>query len=419
MMRNYKQDHEPRLTVGYVSPGWPLSDFPSGVVAYIQNVKSGLGDKADVCILATMLKHFQANDNIIDLASFHLPKSISQSLLDKFFTSIGSSYLKSIQYKRDFSYFAKGFNRAIQKNYPQMDILEMEESFGLPVFLMKVSKIPIVVRLHGPNFIVAAYNNWQEDTDFKLRVLHEGKAIINSHGVTSPSMDVLQKVRDYYNIDLPYAKVIPNPIMPVNKANQWQLKPNIKPTILYVGRFESVKGGDLMLDAFRLIALKNKQVELVFVGPDRGVNLNGESIGFDRYLERFIPEDTIKKRIQFLGHCDSKTITDLRMSSLVTVVCSRYEVFCISLVEALATGCPTVATAVGGIKEIIVDNYNGLLAVPDSAESIAEKVLGLIDNPEKMLLLSKNAIKDCTERFSPKVIAAQTIDYYRSVLARC
>ena len=174
-----------------------------------------------------------------------------------------------------------------------------------------------------------------------------------------------------------------------------------------------------MLDAFRLIALQNKEVELVFVGPDRGVNLNGESIGIYNYLERFIPEDNVKRRIQFLGHCDSRTIAKLRSSSLVTVFPSRYENFPVSLLEALAAGCPTVATAVGGIKEIIVDNYNGLLAEPDSAESIAEKVLELIDDPEKMQLLSKNAIKDCTERFSPKVIAAQTVDYYRSVLARC
>jgi L-malate glycosyltransferase len=76
-----------------------------------------------------------------------------------------------------------------------------------------------------------------------------------------------------------------------------------------------------------------------------------------------------------------------------------------------------VATAVGGIKEIIVNEYNGLLAEA-TPESIADKALALMDNPAKMQLLSKNAIKDCTERFSPKVVAAQTINFYKSVLAR-
>ena len=90
----------------------------------------------------------------------------------------------------------------------------------------------------------------------------------------------------------------------------------------------------------------------------------------------------------------------------------------VSLLEALAAGCPTVATAVGGIKEIITDGYNGLLAEPESAESIAEKVLGLIESPEMLKLMSKNAIEDSKRRFSPTVIAAQTLDYYQTVLAK-
>ena len=139
---------------------------------------------------------------------------------------------------------------------------------------------------------------------------------------------------------------------------------------------------------------------------------------FKEYVERFVPESNIKQRIQFLGHCDSTVIAELRQKSLITIVCSRYEVFSISLVEALATGCPTVATAVGGMKEIIINEYNGLLADPESAISIAEKAIELINNPEKMQKLSKNAIEDCKKRFAPEVIAAQTVDYYRTILAK-
>jgi glycosyltransferase involved in cell wall biosynthesis len=109
-------------------------------------------------------------------------------------------------------------------------------------------------------------------------------------------------------------------------------------------------------------------------------------------------------------------IADLRKNSLVTIVCSRYENFPLSLLEALSAGCPTVATSVGGMKEIVVNGYNGLLAEPEP-ESIAEKLLELIEDPIKMPLLSKNAI-DCKKRFSPEVVAAQTIDYYKSVIAR-
>lgn len=281
-----------------------------------------------------------------------------------------------------------------------------------------MTKIPIITRLHGPWFLIGPILNAQDEERFKLRVFYEWEVIKNSHGVTSPSHDVLEKVKEYYGIDLPNAQVIPNPVLEVSVEKKWQYESEKKSTILFVGRFDSVKGGDLVIEAFRLIALKSKDIELLFVGPDRGLMIDGVNVKFDEYVERFIQEDGIKQRIQFLGHCDHDRISDLRKNALVTVVCSRYENFPLSLLESLAAGCPTIATAVGGMKEIVIDDYNGLLAESESPKSIAEKVLILVGDPEKMQRLSKNAIEDCNKRFSPNVVAAQTIDYYQSVLAR-
>jgi glycosyltransferase involved in cell wall biosynthesis len=118
-----------------------------------------------------------------------------------------------------------------------------------------------------------------------------------------------------------------------------------------------------------------------------------------------------------LGHLDHFSISALRKNSLITVFSSRYENFPISLLEALSTGCPTVAISAGGIKEIISNEYNGLLVDTQSPECIADKVLSLMDNPEKMQFLSKNAIEDCKKRFSPQVVAKQTVNYYRTVLS--
>jgi glycosyltransferase involved in cell wall biosynthesis len=98
------------------------------------------------------------------------------------------------------------------------------------------------------------------------------------------------------------------------------------------------------------------------------------------------------------------------------VVTSRYESFSLSLLEALSTGCPVIAPAVGGIKEIVSDGFNGILAEPNSAESIAEKIIALIGDTEKMKSLSKNAVEDCQDKYHPKIVAQQTLDYYNSLL---
>ena len=96
---------------------------------------------------------------------------------------------------------------------------------------------------------------------------------------------------------------------------------------------------------------------------------------------------------------------------------SRYENLPLSLLEALAAGCPTVSTPVGGIKEILINEFNGLVAEPQSPESMAEKVLNLLNDPAKMHRLSKNAIEDTKKRFSAKIVAGQTADLYKKVLA--
>ena len=418
-MKNQKQtlNKMATLTVGYTSPGWPLNHFPNGIVAYIQNITDGLDERVKHIVFASPVAKSENQDSCIDLSKQVVIRDLFKKASDHILNKVRLPITAPIRYKRYIDYEAQKLNSAIQQLSMPIDILEIEESFGTAQSFIKISKIPVVTRIHGPWFAMGDILKVNQVWDFKLRVAYEGKAIKNTHGVTAPSLDILEKVREYYDIALPHAQVIANPVKEVRVEKQWNYEMSKQPSILFVGRFDLIKGGDLMLESFRLMALKNKEIMLLFVGPDSGVSINGQLLSFSSYLERFIPEDSIKKRIQFLGHCNSDTIADLRKTALVTVMCSRYENFPLSLLEALAAGCPTVATAVGGIKEIITHGYNGLFAEPESAESIAEKVLELIENPEMMKMLSKNAIEDSKRRFSPTVIAAQTLDYYQTVLA--
>ena len=417
-MQNHSTHKNRKLSVAIASPGWPLNRFPNGIVAYTHNLLIGLDPIAKPVVLAAPLMMPEVKSRFIDLIKIELIRSSWQKLLDKILFRLKGGYVKKIQYKRNVAINAKRLLSVLNNSDLQLDILEIEESFGTTSLVVKKTKVPVVTRLHGPWFIHGPIMKMDSESDYQLRVFYEGEAIKNSSGVTSPSLDVLQKVRDFYGIDLPNAKVIPNPVCEVEPNNQWQYRSEAKPFILVVARFDLHKGGDLIVDAFKLIAQKNKMVELLFVGPDRGVTIDGVDLLFDEYVEKFVSDENTKKRIQFLGHCDQARITELRKTALVTIVCSRFENFPLSLLESLAAGCPTIATAVGGMKEIIIDDYNGLLAESESPTSIAEKVLMLINDPEKMQRLSKNAIEDCKKRFSPEAVAAQTLDYYHSVLDR-
>ena len=407
-----------QLCVIMLSPGWPLKAHPNGIVTYIQNIISGFDEHIRPIIITNNLYHENGDDTaVIDLSLFHKKRSIITKLCDK---GLGSKlmprYIRNKCREHKAKQHYQPIIRAIKTLNEKVDIIEVEESFGVAKYLVSQTNIPIITRLHGPWFIHGPIMQQDKKDDYNARVEAEGEAIKLSSGVTAPSLDVLDRVRAFYCISLPNAQVIPNPVPSVPQKNQWQYRASDRPAILVVGRFDLHKGGDLALDAFRLVASTHQEVELLFVGPDRGVLIDGVSYSFNDYLEAFIPEINIKKRIKFLGHCESGEISTLRKSATITFMPSRYDNFPMSLLEALATGSPIVAASVGGMKEMIVDDYNGLLAVSESAGSMAEKISQLLNDPEKMQYLSTNAIKDSQDRFSLETIAQQTEEFYRQVI---
>lgn len=75
---------------------------------------------------------------------------ILQRLVDKILRHIPFPFTELIQYQRTSLISAKRINLALQHlSYP-LDVLEIEESFGIPDFLLKITKTAIIVRLHGP-----------------------------------------------------------------------------------------------------------------------------------------------------------------------------------------------------------------------------------------------------------------------------
>ncbi len=88
----------------------------------------------------------------------------------------------------------------------------------------------------------------------------------------------------------------------------------------------------------------------------------------------------IDNRVTFLGSRDD--VFDLLPLFDLFAVSSRFEGFPIALVEALATGLPCVATAVGGIPEIIEDERNGLLVPSDDPDALGRAISRMIDEPE-------------------------------------
>jgi glycosyltransferase involved in cell wall biosynthesis len=152
-----------------------------------------------------------------------------------------------------------------------------------------------------------------------------------------------------------------------------------EPVILMVGSPWYLKGADIVIRAFRLIAARIPEYKLRLIGhfPDR------------TYLEQLAQGS---EQIEFVKPVSDYEASLRRIGSCALFVhASRTEAMARVLLEAMAAGKPIIASAVDGIPFYIRDNDNGLLFKAGDVEGLAERMLTLIQNPELASRLGRRA----------------------------
>jgi glycosyltransferase involved in cell wall biosynthesis len=233
--------------------------------------------------------------------------------------------------------------------------------------------------------------------------------------ITAPSLAVLNAVRAHLNDPLEHARVIPNPITPADPADRWTLEGCQRQRVLFVGRFDRHKGGDVIIRAFAELLKTHPRATLTFVGPDQGyVDNAGRRHNLADYIAAHVSADD-RDRITWLGVQPPGKLTELRRRAHVVVVPSRFETFGNTAVEALSLGCPVVAGDTGGLSEIVEHEVSGLKHHPGDADDLAEQIRRIFDDSNFAQRLSTAAVEQCQRRYDPRVIADETIAFYQQV----
>jgi glycogen(starch) synthase len=153
--------------------------------------------------------------------------------------------------------------------------------------------------------------------------------------------------------------------------------------IFYLGRLEKDKGVDVLIKAFSEINKKHPDIRLKIGGDGKEKN---DLKGLADRLE-------IGHSVDFLGTVRGNLKMQTLREALCLVCPSRREAFGIVNVEAFASGIPVVASRVGGIPDIVIDGFNGLLAEPDTPIDLAEKLDMILRDPVLRRRLATNALK--------------------------
>lgn len=194
-------------------------------------------------------------------------------------------------------------------------------------------------------------------------------ALRSARHVFSPSA-YLRDVALEWGLDPTQLSVLPNsaPELPaVPSRGELRHKLQLDGQVLaFAGRLGPQKALGMALAA--VAAVPDVTLVIAGDGPDRAA------------LERQARELGLETRVRFLGSVSREQVLRLFRAADASVLSSAWENFPHTVVEALAVGCPVIATAVGGVPEVIREGENGLLVPANDVPALAAAIRRFFDD---------------------------------------
>jgi len=178
---------------------------------------------------------------------------------------------------------------------------------------------------------------------------------------------------------------VPNPVA-LAPPSERSREPGL---VAFAGRCREGKGVFDLLDAVSELAPRHPALRLEFAGDgDLG-----------RLVERAAALG-IDERVRLRGWIGARERDDLLARAAVFVLPSHAEALPVSLLEAMAAGCPVVASRVGGIPDLVQDGVNGLLVPPRDPEALAHALRTVLDDADLAARLGREARATVAERYT-------------------
>ena len=225
----------------------------------------------------------------------------------------------------------------------------------------------------------------------RLRALRASRtsALRRAALVLSPS-GYLRRIAVGWGLDPARVTVVPNPApfvpeLPARELLRDELAVDGF-VLAFAGRLTAQKALEVAFDA--LLEVPRSTLLLLGDGPERGP------------LERAASERGLNGRVRFLGAGTRDDVLRLFRAADAALLTSAWENLPHSVLEALAVGTPVIATAVGGVPEVVRDGENGILVTAGDADAVAAAVQRLASDPglrERLAAAAAPSVADLSE----------------------
>jgi glycosyltransferase involved in cell wall biosynthesis len=285
--------------------------------------------------------------------------------------------------------------------------------------------LPLVVKLHTCSQLVRRFSGnsvtpwawlrgwcgairhrckpwWTETLIEELERNHGNQAEI----IAAPSFAVGDWTRRLWQIDTDPV-VFPHPFDPNPQLLAISARTETK-LVTFLGRVEPLKGVLELATAIPKIVRVHPKAQFRFVG----------SVSEEMKFELSRLSGQYAHKIEFTGKVPLESIPTFLAETDVAVFPSRWESFGFACLEAMAAARGVVASAAGGMSEIIENGKTGILIQPRDPRAIAQAVCFFLTNPELRIQMGMEARKTVLERYASTVTAPQQEAAYLLAIQR-
>ena len=292
---------------------------------------------------------------------------------------------------KKFSNISKTLIRTVEKNYDcENDIL----IFGSSVLVRKTRFKKSINIQHGIYWDVPFIKNFRNLPDTITILLRGVKAKKELEAVSNTSKTVCV---DYNYINWYRCQTmkrnreliaIPNFVNTTYEYCRNENDSNI--SIIFARRFEEIRGSRLITEVFKNILEKYKNVNITIAGSGKDEEL------LRRCFKKY------SGKVNFIKYASEESIELHSKYDIAVVPSIGSEGTSLSLLEAMWAGCAVVCNIIGGMTNIILDEYNGIMVQPNAIQ-VCKAIENLIDNTSKRKYLSKNAKETVKVAFSRNI----------------
>jgi glycosyltransferase involved in cell wall biosynthesis len=219
------------------------------------------------------------------------------------------------------------------------------------------------------------------------------------------SQNIQTSISDYYKINKDEIPIIYNSVNIKQFYLAEEKSDSEKIALCTVGRMVPVKNHKLLIDSFYLAKKEFKSLSLTIVG-------DGET-KFE--IEKQVRNLNLEESIIFVG--ESNKVSNYLMKGDIYILSSLYEGLPVSLLEAMASGLPIIATDVGGVSDIVEDRVNGILVPSGDTKALSKAIITLAKDKELRKDMSRSS-KEKVKKYDLQNMIEEYQDIYSGLVKR-